>query len=84
MEGHMRRFVRSLSVLVMLLAFLTTGIAAKPAPVLSHADRIVYVTKSGTKHHAGDCRYLSKSKIAIKLSGARASGYTACSVCGGG
>lgn len=41
----------------------------------------VYVTRTGEKYHRSGCRYLSNSKIPISLSNARASGYTACSVC---
>lgn len=41
----------------------------------------VYVTRTGEKYHRSGCRYLSNSKILISLSNARASGYTACSVC---
>lgn len=48
---------------------------------LAAAESTVYITKSGTKYHAGGCRYLSKSKIAIPLSRAKA-GYSPCSVCG--
>lgn len=46
-------------------------------------SRTVYITKTGDKYHAGGCRYLKKSKIAIDLSDAKAQGYTACAVCGG-
>ncbi len=45
-------------------------------------DPIVYVTTSGKKYHTADCRYLAKSKIPMKLSEAKAKGYTPCSVCG--
>lgn len=41
----------------------------------------VYVTNTGSKYHRGTCRYLWNSKIKIKLSSAKAQGYTACSVC---
>lgn len=41
----------------------------------------VYVTNSGSKYHNAGCRYLWNSSIAISLSDAKASGYTACSVC---
>jgi len=41
----------------------------------------VYITKTGKKYHADDCRYLSRSKIETTLSQAMAGGYTACSVC---
>ena len=44
-------------------------------------DPIVYVARTGTKYHADGCRYLSKSKIAIKLSEAKSKGYSPCSVC---
>lgn len=46
--------------------------------------KVVYITRTGKKYHAAGCRHLAKSKIAIKLSDAKARGYTACSVCGGG
>ena len=41
----------------------------------------VYVTKTGSKFHKGNCRYLHSSKITISLSDAKAKGYTACKVC---
>ena len=41
----------------------------------------VYITKTGEKYHTSSCRYLKKSKIAISLSNAKSSGYTACKVC---
>jgi hypothetical protein len=41
----------------------------------------VYITETGTKYHRDGCRYLSKSKIPISLSDAKARGYTPCSVC---
>ena len=42
----------------------------------------VYITKSGTKYHTSDCRYLSQSKIAVDLTEAVDRGYLPCSVCG--
>jgi len=44
-------------------------------------DPIVYITDTGTKYHRDRCRYLSESKVAIKLSEAIRRGYTPCSVC---
>lgn len=41
----------------------------------------VYVTKTGTKYHRSGCQYLSKSRIAMDLSEAKASGYGPCSRC---
>ena len=40
----------------------------------------VYITKTGSKYHRGDCRYLWNSKIAISLENAKKS-YEPCSVC---
>jgi hypothetical protein len=60
--------------------------AQKQAPAVAPAtapagDVTVYITASGKKYHTGSCKYLSKSKIAISLSAAKAQGYTPCSVC---
>lgn len=40
-----------------------------------------YVTNSGTKYHKSSCSYLSKSRISINLSDAKAKGYSPCSRC---
>ena len=53
-----------------------------PPPAAASSDPIVYVTTSGKKYHADGCRFLSKSKIPIKLSEAKQRGYGPCSVCG--
>lgn len=42
----------------------------------------VYITNTGEKYHSDGCQYLSKSKIPISLSDAKARGYTPCSRCG--
>ena len=62
--------------------------ATQPAPEIAPRqkkvaddDPIVYVTRTGKKYHADGCRYLSKSKIPMKLSEAKAKGYDPCSVC---
>lgn len=44
-------------------------------------ESLVYITKTGSKYHRDGCRYLSKSRIPINLSDAKAQGYDACSVC---
>src|SRR5437762_931006 len=41
----------------------------------------VYITKTGEKYHESDCRYLSRSKIAIELKDALDRGYGACKMC---
>ena len=41
----------------------------------------VYVTATGEKYHRAGCSSLSKSKIAMSLSEAGASGYTPCKRC---
>jgi len=58
--------------------------AAEPAPAPakpSSKSTTVYVTKTGSKYHVSGCGYLSKSKIAISLKDAKASGCTPCSRC---
>lgn len=54
--------------------------AAQTTPSPQPSDPTVYLTKTGTKYHASDCRYLSRSRIPVKLSEAAAR-YAACSVC---
>ena len=40
----------------------------------------VYVTRTGSKYHRGNCQYLSQSKIAKSLEDARRS-FDPCKVC---
>ena len=47
----------------------------------SAGNATVYVTATGECYHRSGCRYLSKSRIAIKLKDAKAQGYRPCSVC---
>ena len=44
-------------------------------------EETVYITNYGEKYHHGDCEYLKKSKIPIKLSDAVSRGYTPCKIC---
>ncbi|MBU0487641.1 MAG: hypothetical protein KKD31_06790 [Bacteroidetes bacterium] len=44
-------------------------------------SQTVYTTKTGTKYHKGNCRYLSKGAYEISLPDAISQGYTPCSVC---
>lgn len=61
------------------LLLLLTGCSAAPSEA-----QIVYVTKTGSKYHADGCRYLSRSKIPVKLTIAKEQGYEPCSVCSPG
>jgi hypothetical protein len=54
--------------------------SSAPAQV-EKKDVTVYVTRTGAKYHRSGCRYLSKSKIPMSLSSAKAAGYGPCSVC---
>jgi len=45
------------------------------------SEETVYITNTGKKYHRDGCRFLSKSKIAIKRKDAEAKGYEACKVC---
>ncbi|MDR1029818.1 MAG: thermonuclease family protein [Treponema sp.] len=49
--------------------------------LLGAAETTVYVTNSGSKYHLETCTSLSRSKIAVSLEDALASGYQACSIC---
>lgn len=56
--------------------------AAGSASSSASADTpTVYVTATGECYHLKGCRYLSSSRIAMKLAHARADGYRPCSVC---
>ena len=57
------------------------GSSGGDATTSTGGDPIVYITATGECYHRAGCRYLSKSKIAIRLSKAKAEGYRPCSVC---
>lgn len=52
-----------------------------PKAETSQDDITVYITNSGSKYHTSGCRHLSKSKIPISLSDAKARGYSPCGTC---
>jgi len=66
---------------------ITTSASEKttPTPNISTANQnqsvTLYTTKTGSKYHLEGCSSLSKSKIPISLSDAKAKGLTACSIC---
>lgn len=61
----------------------TAEASEEPAPAPAEKKGIiVYITKTGSKYHREECRYLSKSSIPISLEDAKARGYEPCSVCG--
>ncbi|MEO5905771.1 MAG: hypothetical protein ABIQ11_03540, partial [Saprospiraceae bacterium] len=41
----------------------------------------VYISKTGTKYHISNCRYVSDNFASISLNDAKQQGYSACSVC---
>lgn len=55
-----------------------------PVNVMAAGNDVVYITNTGKKYHAANCSSLRKSKHAITLANAKASGYTPCSKCLGG
>ena len=55
-----------------------------PVTVMAAENDVVYIANTGKKYHAANCSSLRKSKHAITLSNAKASGYTPCSKCLGG
>ncbi len=59
----------------------TLTVHAEPAAQKQDPHTItVYVTRTGAKYHRAECRYLSRSKIAVALAEA-ANYYVPCSVC---
>jgi competence protein ComEC len=79
----MRRLITLVLTLFMLAGAAAPVVAQAPAPQQQpqSKEQTVYITKTGKKYHRANCRYLSRSKIPTSLKDARASGYTACSVC---
>ncbi len=57
------------------------GGAAASSTSSTTVNPTVYVTATGECYHRGNCRYLSSSRIAIKLVLAKDRGYRPCSVC---
>ena len=58
----------------------TKSSAAKSSSV-KDVSEVVYITKTGTKYHTKNCRYLRSSSIKTTLSEAKSKGLTPCSVC---
>jgi hypothetical protein len=60
------------------------AVAARQQPDTSNhpttKTETVYITKSGKKYHRADCRFLSKSKIALPLAEAKKY-YRPCKIC---
>lgn len=76
MKNRILRFV----VAVAVAAVVSVVAPDRGLLVEAAADATVYVTKTGNKYHRATCKHLTKSKIEMPLSKAKA-GYTACSVC---
>lgn len=52
------------------------------AAATDNNENVVYITKSGSKYHHPDCRYVKdKNPLSITLQEAESQGYSACSVC---
>lgn len=54
--------------------------AAPPGPSMTESQRLVYVTRTGSKYHRGSCRALARSKIEMTLAAAAAE-YEPCANC---
>jgi hypothetical protein len=48
-----------------------------PAQQSQQKEKTVYITRTGQKYHGAGCSYLRSSSIPIRLSDAKARGYTA-------
>ena len=58
----------------------TNLFAMEPSPADKTPNKIIYITRSGSKYHKKGCGYLKKSAIPIKLNEATAK-YLACKRC---
>jgi hypothetical protein len=67
--------------LVLLVATSLGSYRTQPHRAQESMTQTVYITRTGTEYHRGNCRYLAHSKIATTLKDAKANGYTACRVC---
>jgi hypothetical protein len=71
------------TLLAALLFFPVTIVRAQLPPDSTRHERkteTVYITRRGTKYHLAECRFLSKSKIAVPLAEAKKY-YQPCKVC---
>lgn len=75
-----------------LLLILFTSLVLLIAPAVSadthtsvrlevNKQTTVYITKTGSKYHTSDCRYLKQSKIKTTKKEAVKNGFDACKVC---
>ncbi len=81
-KKNIKYFVLSVLLAVTLPIFSQTDTTNKVVQK-DKKEKVVYVTKTGTKYHGANCGYLHSSKIKNTLSSAVKSGYTACSRCKG-
>lgn len=75
---------RVLSVVIILVvfglfAFWFYGEVGKDS--LPNGDRIVYITRTGSKYHYASCSHLHSSSIKISIKDADSMGYGSCSRC---
>lgn len=83
---NVKRIFHALLILGLLFApaISTQSQASQPSGQASTPkSETVYITRTGKKYHKIGCRYLNRSKIAIKRNEALANGYSACKICGG-
>lgn len=62
-------------------AAVTSAAGAASSSASASGGTTVFVTETGECYHRKGCRYLSSSRIAMKLSHAKADGHRPCSVC---
>jgi len=72
------RIYKSIQQIVLHVVFL---LLVQGCTFAQSGEAMVYITRTGTKYHAEDCRYLKYSRYEITLEEAKERGYTACSVC---
>jgi len=82
----MKSLISSVALLAAMIfcgtAVALVGADAQPDPAAQKSgdNRVVFVTKTGTKYHLAGCSSLSKSFMPVRLGDARRK-YLPCSVC---
>jgi hypothetical protein len=74
----------ALAILTLSCLFFSPSYADQSIHKIAHTETrqtTVYITKTGSKYHSGDCSYLRQSKIKTTKKEAEANRYTACSRC---
>ena len=88
MNERLLSWVRRLALCAVLIVPVGIGarlpvLAGTEAVASARQECVVYITRTGSRYHKYDCRYLRRSRIPVSKADAIKAGYTPCKVCGG-